>query len=475
MNNTYGIEFINNNKVYTPDFTIGERIGRGGFGSIYKVTGDFKTPAVIKIGDEQLINEYQMYNTLAKIIPKNIPKCYQFGECRVKMMLQYFIIIEYIDYQLCDDENTFAKQFNDPVPIYMNIYNEVVDILNVMHQHGYIHRDIKPSNILIKQVNGVYIPILIDFGLIDTVINITGEQPYYVGTRCYSSIYQHYGTNITPIDDYINLCYTWMKVLSTITKSNRLPWDTTVIRQDKKKHEFYAYEKWLYQQQYDKNNFFDKVLAYLYSLQHFWTTIINLKAIYYIDPLQKYSFDIHTITTPKHWDKFIKQESLTIAKTPFLNPQLKSIARVDDVISFCKQRMNYTSKVNITDYSLTFMHYMIRQYTTLVNYMWNGLKDITGTFMNVCPSDTKTYLYDWLNNIQLSINKEIKVFDSTMSSVNSYTISDIFAFFNYKRLQNILESAITKLPRVKDLYSQSFAGDYSTFNANLTKLYKRMY
>ena len=43
------IEFINNGQVYTPDFTIGERIGRGGFGSIYKVTGNFNTPAVIKI------------------------------------------------------------------------------------------------------------------------------------------------------------------------------------------------------------------------------------------------------------------------------------------------------------------------------------------------------------------------------------------------------------------------------------------
>jgi len=72
-------------------------------------------------------------------------------------------------------------------------------------------------------------------------------------------------------------------------------------------------------------------------------------------------------------------------------------------------------------------------------------------------------------------NKDIKIFDSTMSSVNSYTNSDIFAFFNYRRLQNILESAITKLPRVKDLYSQSFASDYNTFNTNLTKLYKRVY
>ena len=129
---------------------------------------------------------------------------------------------------------------------------------------------------------------MIDFGLIDSVINITSEQVYYVGTRCYSSIYQHYGINATPIDDFINLCYTWMKVISSITKSTGLSWDTTLIRQDKKKHEFYAYEKWLYQQQYQHGNFFDKILRYLYSLQHFWTTIVNLKSINYIDLYKKY-------------------------------------------------------------------------------------------------------------------------------------------------------------------------------------------
>lgn len=470
------IEFINNGQVYTPDFTIGERIGRGGFGSIYKVTGDFKTPAVIKVGDEQLINEYNMYKILAKIIPHNIPKCYRFGECRVKMVQQYFIVIEYIEYQLYDEDNSFAKQFNDPIPIYMNIYNELVDILNKMHQHGYIHRDIKPSNILIKQVNGVYIPVLIDFGLIDSVINITSEQVYYVGTRCYSSIYQHYGINATPIDDFINLCYTWMKVISSITKSTGLPWDTTLIRQDKKKHEFYAYEKWMYQQQYQHGNFFDKVLRYLYSLQHFWTTNVNLKSIYYIDPLQKYLFDIHTVTFPKHWDKFIKQESLTIAKSPFLNPQLREVVHVEDVIQYIKRRLNYTTKVNIIEYSLTFMHYMMNQYTTLVNYMWNGLKEITGEFMEKSPANMSAYLFNWLSNIQSSINKEIKIFDSTMSSVNhTYAINDIFAFFNYKRLQNILKAAITKLPRIENMYSEQFAVDYIKFSNNLTKLYNREY
>lgn len=473
------IEFIKNNETYIPDFKLEERVGEGGFGYIYKVSGSFKTPAVIKIGDKsQLVNEYSMYKILSKIIPANIPKCYQFGECKVNNILQFFIIIEYIEYTLCDGDKSLAKQFSNDaeiIPIYMNIFNDLVDILYKIHQHGFIHRDIKPSNILIKQVNNIYIPVLIDFGLIDTIINISGDQIYYAGTRCYSSIYQHFGLAATPIDDYINLVYTWMKVMSVITNSNSLPWDSTFIRQDKKKHEFYAYEKWMYTFEYSQDNFFDKVLKYLYNLPHFWTTIIDLKKIYYIDPLQKYEFNIHSITVPKQWKKFIKQESLIISKTQYLSEQLRDVVHVDDIINFIKQRLDTSNKVNVSDYSLVFMQYMIKQYNTIVNYMWNNLKIITDQFMKESNQSVNTYLCRWLENINISIQKDIKIFDNMISSVNIYTVKDISSFFNYKRLQHILKTAINKLPSSENTYSKEFASEYIKFIKNLNKLYNRQY
>lgn len=458
-------------------FTIGERIGSGGFGLIYKVKGSFKTPAVIKIGDnDQLINEYSMYNILSNIIPANIPKCYMFGYCNVNGEKQTFIIIEFIEYTLCEGDNSLDKQFSsnaEIILIYMNIFNELVDILYKIHQHGFIHKDIKPSNILIKQVNGVYIPVLIDFGLIDTIININGEQIYFAGTRCYSSIYQHFGLSAVPIDDYINLVYTWMRVISMITKSNKLPWDTSVVRQDKKKHEFYAYEKWTYLTKYDPNNFFDKVLNYLYSLQHYWTSIIDLKKLYYIDPLQKYSFDIHTIELHKQWNKFIKQESLTIDKQPYLNPHMVPIAKVDDIIIWIKRRLNNETPIKISDFTLTFMRYMIKQYNNLTNMLWSNLTNITEEFVKKSP-DSKIYLYSWLENIQKALRKDNKVFDNMISSIDVYKNCDIYSFFNYKRCQAILKTAMNKLPKVEKTYSLDMAGDYVVFFNKLINIYKRI-
>ena len=175
------IKIFNNNSLIDSQFEINEKIGTGGFGEIYKVTGNYDTEAVIKFGDNQLVTEYSMYNILSKIIPKNIPKCYDYGECMFNNQKYYYIIIEYISMSLCDQVNSlhnFIKKENI-IPIYMNIFNELVDIINKIHQYGFIHKDIKPSNILIKQVNGIYIPVLIDFGLLDTVIHINKNQIYY--------------------------------------------------------------------------------------------------------------------------------------------------------------------------------------------------------------------------------------------------------------------------------------------------------
>lgn len=477
------LELLKNNKVVEPDFSITDKIGTGGFGSIYKIQGKFDSPAVIKFGNDiQLVNEYSMYTILSKIIPHNIPKCYEFGECLINGQQEYYIIIEYIEYTLCEGDNSLHLQISNGaiIPIYMNIFNELVAILNKIHQHGFVHRDIKPSNILIKQLNGVYIPVLIDFGLLDTVIHINNDQIYYAGTRCYSSIFQHFGIIATPIDDFINLVYTWMKVFSTIHKeigltNYQIPWDVDFIPQNKKKHEFYAYEKWKYLDCYDSNNFFDRVLQYLYSLQHFWTTNIAIKKIYYIDPLQRFTFDIHTITEPPHWKKLIKQESLNISKYQYLSPQLKDIVCIDNILAFIKHRIDSSTKVNIADHSLVFIHYMMSQYHILMNDMWDKLKSISIVFLNKSQESVCSYILNWLNSIQKSINKDIKVFEQMLGSVNIYTNKDISAFFNYHRIKVILYTAITKLPKVEDTYSESNSADYVSFYQDLLKLYNRTF
>lgn len=119
------------------------------------------------------------------------------------------------------------------------------------------------------------------------------------------------------------------------------------------------------------------------------------------------------------------------------------------------------------------MKYMMDQYNASVNYMWNNLKNITEIFMNKVPTNICTYMYNWLESINKSINKEIKIFDDIMSSIHSYQCKEIFNFFNYKRIQEILKVAIDKLPEPNIMYEKPFGKDYIEFYQNIINIYNR--
>lgn len=451
-------------------YEVSQCVGSGGFGSVYKVedNGADGIAKVIKFADN-LINECAMYEILADIIPMNIPKLFDRGKCFVDGVEYVYIIIEYIPYTL----DNFASSFSHDsmITVAMNIYNELIDIFDKLHQHGFIHRDIKPSNILIKEVNGVYVPILIDFGLINDVIPIKGHEIYYAGTRCFSSIYQHIGLYCTPIDDFICLVYTWMQLFNRRFNETRSPWDCTFIAQERKKHEFYMIEKWKYLDKCDMNNFWDRVLHYLYNIPHFWTTQIDLRRLYYIDPLHRFSFEIHTISLPHQWKKMIKQESMTIDKRPHLSREMQNALQFNLVTDFISSRINSkNTMVNVSEYSLSFTYYMIRQYQTLVSYLWDNLREIVQEFIaeNECYT---SYMYKWLEHIQHALNVDNKQFDTIVSSLNTYCVADFCSFFNYSRCQTILMTAIRKLPNPRN--NLSLGPSYLRFYERLNQLYAR--
>ena len=439
-------------------------VGSGGFGCVYKLAGENK---VIKYADD-LMNECAMYDVLKKIIPANIPTFYDRGTCTVDNDKYVYIIIEYIPYSL---NMEFTKSFSTDAAIKtaMNIYNDMVNILDTIHQHGLVHRDIKPSNILIKEVNGVFIPVLIDFGLINDVIPISGNEIYYAGTRCYSSIYQHMGLYCTPIDDFIELVYTWMQIFKHFGE-HRVPWETSFLPQERKKHEFYMLEKYLYLDAFDDTNFWDRTLRYLYSLPHFWTSRIDLQRVYYIDPLQRYTFKIHSISAelPKSWNKMIKQESLLMNTKSTIAESLRDQIGFVRGINLVRTRTRTDNlTISISDCSWPFTYYMFNQYRTMTGTMFDHLKQVVEVFINKRPAYGPS-MCDWMKHILTTMNTELSKFNTIMTSIHHYRIIDVFAFFNYARCQTILRTAYNKLPSITNDIA------FAELQANLTRIFNRL-
>jgi Serine/threonine protein kinase len=94
---------------------------------------------------------------------------------------QPWLVLDYIDGVHIDDyvvDNNLSAA--DVVSLIMNL----CEILQFIHKRGVLHKDLKPNNILIKQVNKIPYPVLIDFG----IASLGGEESELVfATPAYSS------------------------------------------------------------------------------------------------------------------------------------------------------------------------------------------------------------------------------------------------------------------------------------------------
>jgi|GEM_PF-1159350 len=106
-----------------------------------------------------------------------------------------WLVLDYIDGVHIDDyvlDNKLST--HDVVSLMMNL----CEILQFIHKRGVLHKDLKPNNILIKQINKVPYPVLIDFG----IASLHGEELDLIfGTPAYSSPEQIKGSAIDQQSD----------------------------------------------------------------------------------------------------------------------------------------------------------------------------------------------------------------------------------------------------------------------------------
>lgn len=196
-------------------------IGKGSFGSVYKVEKSGKFYAMKVFQSELLKTEYKVridyeIKALQKISHPNVVKLHDFGTFKENEFDYFYTVMDFVDGQPLTD---FVGTVDELRCI--EIIESVFDTLAAVHADGVIHRDLKPANIMVDK-NGT--PIILDFGLAKLIdyssITQTGDR---IGTYCYMSPEQVTDSkNIDERSDYFAVGVIFYELLAGVT-----PYDAT--------------------------------------------------------------------------------------------------------------------------------------------------------------------------------------------------------------------------------------------------------
>lgn len=193
-------------KKFDPNYSMGEKIGEGGFGTVYELLGH-PEEEVVKVVDLKA----QMYELDAPdFILRKMEERYQYfvkttrNEIAFLKELKdspYFTsVIDAKEFKMSSEknENVFIiiqKKYQSLKDAMYNrevsesqilkMAKDVCSALMILEEHKLLHRDIKPDNIFIKWKDGIPYYAIGDFGLTRRLEEETGEvtqigTPYYV-------------------------------------------------------------------------------------------------------------------------------------------------------------------------------------------------------------------------------------------------------------------------------------------------------
>lgn len=166
-------------------YEIGEEIGRGGFGMVYRARqlSPVERPVAVKV----LRTELATQEVIARFR----------AESRTLARMNHAGIARVLDAGLDDQNRPFVAMelvSGEPLTAYcetnaltvrerLQLMVEVCDAVHHAHQRAVIHRDLKPANILVERVDHRHQPRVIDFGIAKILEENVDESRTQLGMR----------------------------------------------------------------------------------------------------------------------------------------------------------------------------------------------------------------------------------------------------------------------------------------------------
>lgn len=232
-------ETINSISITTSNnkYVLEQKIGSGSFGSVYLAKDTKNNIYAIKLesidsDNPQLHIESKFYQILK--YSEGFPKIYDFiSNYRLPWGNYNILVMDCLDLSLEDLFDKCNRQFSLKTTIQIAI--QMINRIQVLHNHSIIHRDIKPDNFIIGSNNLLY---LIDFGLSklyrDKITHTHipyREDKRMIGTPRYASLNTHLGIEQSRRDDLEAIGYIIVYFLK-----GELPWQGLKAQNRKMKY-----------------------------------------------------------------------------------------------------------------------------------------------------------------------------------------------------------------------------------------------
>ncbi|MCG8417736.1 MAG: protein kinase [Proteobacteria bacterium] len=149
------------------DFVIGERVGAGGCGVVYRAQQiTLSRDVVIKVlrrdsGDREQVDRFLREAQLASQLDHPYAAhMYSFGAESDGLLWIAMELVRGVPLR-----ELLREQGPLPLPRFVPLFERICEVVYTAHQQGIIHRDLKPANIMVVSRAGRLLPKLLDFGI----------------------------------------------------------------------------------------------------------------------------------------------------------------------------------------------------------------------------------------------------------------------------------------------------------------------